>query len=86
MLLAHIQFRKADGSWGFLLRSSFPLLISWIKEEVKGFKVDALNAETISVAEAAILNHEGFSLISEEIVLGIGPARRTMKIFRIEKS
>ncbi|PIQ07446.1 MAG: hypothetical protein COW72_00265 [Candidatus Nealsonbacteria bacterium CG18_big_fil_WC_8_21_14_2_50_37_10] len=85
-MLADIQFRGNDGRWGIISRSSFPLLISWIKGEVKGFKVDALAADTILVAEAAILNQEGFSLIPEEIILGIGPHRRTMKIFRIEKS
>ena len=81
-MLADIHFCRKEGNWDFLLRSQFPLLIRWIREGA----VDALDAETISVEEAAILRAEGFSLIPEEIVLGIGPARRTLKILKIERS
>jgi len=82
MLLAHIAFRRMDGSWGHIVRSQFSLLIHWIKEGA----VDALTADSISVEEAEILRQASFSLIPDEIVVGIGPARRTHKILRIEKS
>jgi len=90
MLLAHIQFhRKGFGKgfgWNFILRSSFPLLIRWIKGEVKGFDVDALTADSISVEEAARLHDEGFSLVPDDMVVEVGPVRRQIKILKIERS
>ena len=84
MLLAHIAFRrKAEGNWDFILRAQFlSLLVPWIR----GGAVDALTAETISVAEAEFLRQAGFNLIPDDMVVGIGPARRTVKILRIERS
>ena len=80
--MAHIHFRRKEGNWDFLLRSQLSLLITWIKRD----EVDALDAETISVAEAEFLRQAGFRLIPDDMVVGIGPARRTLKILRIEKS
>ena len=82
--MAHIHFWRKEGNWDFLLRSQFSLslLITWIKRD----EVDALDAETISVAEAEFLRQAGFRLIPDDMVVGIGPARRTLKILRIEKS
>jgi len=82
MLLAHIQFRRKEGNWDFILRSQFPLLIRWVRAGT----VDALDAETISVEEAARLHDEGFSLVPDDMVVGIGSARRQIKILKIERS
>ena len=82
MLLAHIQFRKAGGCWDGILRKNFSDLLQWVKQG----KVDAVKVETLTLEETAILKAEGFSLIPEEIVLGIGPARRQIKILKIERS
>ena len=81
MLLADIHFRR-EGSWDFILRSQFPLLIRWVRAGT----VDALDAETISVEEAASLHDEGFSLVPDDMVVGIGPACRTVRILKIERS
>ena len=83
-MFAHIQFRrKAEGNWDFILRAQFlSLLVPWIR----GGAVDALTAESISVEEAARLHDEGFSLVPDDMVVGIGPGRRKIKILRIERS
>ena len=81
-MLADIQYHRRSGNWDFLLRSQLSLLITWIKRD----EVDALTAETISVAEAEELRLAGFRLIPDDMVVGIGPARRVVKILRIEKS
>lgn len=82
-----IQFRwLSSGTWSGISRAKFPLLIRWIKGEVPGHEVDALTAETISVEEAARLKDEGFSLVPDDMVVGIGPGRRKIKILRIERS
>jgi len=82
IMLADIHFCRKEGNWDFLLRSQFPLLIRWIREGA----VDALDAETISVEEAARIHDEGFALVPDDMVVGIGPARRTLKILKIERS
>ena len=82
IMLADIHFCRKEGNWDFLLRSQLSLLITWIKRD----EVDALDAETISVEEAARIHDEGFSLVADDMVVGIGPARRTLKILRIERS
>ena len=83
-MLADIHFCRKEGNWDFLLRSQFSLslLITWIKRD----EVDALDAETISVEEAARLHDEGFSLVPDDMVVGIGSARRQIKILKIERS
>ena len=81
-MLADIQYHRRSGNWDFLLRSQLSLLITWIKRD----EVDALTAETISVEEAARIHDEGFSLVPDDMVVGIGPARRTLKILKIERS
>ena len=81
-MLADIQYHRRSGNWDFLLRSQLSLLITWIKRD----EVDALDAETISVEEAARIHDEGFSLVPDDMVVGIGPARRTLKILKIERS
>ena len=81
-MLADIQYHRRSGNWDFLLRSQLSLLITWIKRD----EVDALTAETISVEEAARLKAEGFSLVPDDMVVGIGSARRQIKILKIERS
>ena len=77
-----IQFRHKDGTWDWILRKGF----TFLTHEIKRGKVDALNAETISAKETTILGREGFALVPDEIVVGIGNARQLIKILKIESS
>ena len=81
-MLAHLHFRRKEGNWDFIVRAQFPFLIRWMRAGA----VDALDAETISVEEAARLHDEGFSLVPDDMVVGIGSARRQIKILKIERS
>lgn len=77
-MLAYIQFRRKDGSWGIILRKNLSLLFRRIE---KG-EVDAVNAETLTVQEVGLIRNKGFDLIPEDIVR----AQRSIKILRIERS
>jgi len=81
-MLAHIHFRRKDGSWSFILRERFPLFVEWVKEG----KISVVDAETISAKEATILAREKFSLVPDEIVVEIGSTRQLIKVFNIEMS
>lgn len=80
------HFRHAgDGCWDFLIRSR-PSSFLTIRKMVRKGRIDAIDASTLAADEEAQIHGEGFNLVPDEIFVGIGSARRLIKVLKIERS